>query len=259
MQKQPNEPGATRTQKCASCGHEWEQTCVLSPLKTLTLWRPELCPVCEARRVEEETVRQKQSEEREAEYARREKEKRVGEMDTPEGQANLGIPTVFHGAKFSDNPPTAGVIRRFFDKPETDQWLLLFNGPCGTGKTRQFYAAVRYCYIENIPCQWHKAGKLCREIQDDAIRDNRTNIVDKLGDFNGVLLIDDFGSEKPTEYTIAQLGQIISAREEWRRRTIITSNNSLADIMQRMNDRIASRLSGGKVLVFKGDDRRLKG
>lgn len=72
------------------------------------------------------------------------------------------------------------------------------------------------------------------------------------------LILDDFGAEKSSEFTIQSLYFIIDRRYSSMRTTIITSNLSLGQISEKVGDRIASRIAGMcKVIELKGRDRRL--
>lgn len=82
-----------------------------------------------------------------------------------------------------------------------------------------------------------------------------------------VLVLDDFGAERMTEWAREQLLLILSERYDQHRCTIITSNFSLGELAQRINEhandpsgeRIASRIAEVCVRVHvDGEDRRLK-
>lgn len=81
-----------------------------------------------------------------------------------------------------------------------------------------------------------------------------------------VLVLDDFGAERVTEWAREQLLLILSERYDQHRCTIITSNFSLGELAQRISEsaddpsgeRIASRIAEVCVRVhIDGDDRRL--
>lgn len=81
-----------------------------------------------------------------------------------------------------------------------------------------------------------------------------------------VLVLDDFGAERVTEWAREQLLLILSERYDQHRCTILTSNFSLGELAHRISEstddpsgeRIASRISEVCVRVhIDGDDRRL--
>jgi DNA replication protein DnaC len=70
------------------------------------------------------------------------------------------------------------------------------------------------------------------------------------------LVLDDYGSEKSTDWTAETIFTIIDDRIAQMRPTIVTSNLTLADI-DRADPRLASRLGGMICVELKGADRRL--
>jgi hypothetical protein len=73
------------------------------------------------------------------------------------------------------------------------------------------------------------------------------------------LIIDDLGTEKPTDYVRQAIYFIINEREQWQRQTIITTNFRLEDIDRQYDSRISSRISGMcDVRELKGKDRRVE-
>jgi DNA replication protein DnaC len=60
------------------------------------------------------------------------------------------------------------------------------------------------------------------------------------------LVLDDLGSEKATEFSIAALYLVIDRRDREDLPTIITTNLTLEEIEERLSARIASRLAGWK-------------
>jgi len=73
------------------------------------------------------------------------------------------------------------------------------------------------------------------------------------------LILDDLGTEKPTEYVKQAIYFIINEREQWQRQTIITSNFSLEQIDAQYDSRISSRISGmADIREMRGKDRRVE-
>lgn len=74
-----------------------------------------------------------------------------------------------------------------------------------------------------------------------------------------ILMLDDLGAEKPTEWVLQTLYLIIDRRYRHMKKTIISSNYTLDQIAKRLDDRISSRIAGMcQVIQIKGKDRRLK-
>lgn len=73
-----------------------------------------------------------------------------------------------------------------------------------------------------------------------------------------IVVIDDLGAEKMTDYVRQATYYIMNARESNLRPTFITSNFSIAQLNEQIDPRVASRIAGMcDVVEMKGKDRRL--
>lgn len=73
-----------------------------------------------------------------------------------------------------------------------------------------------------------------------------------------MLFLDDLGVEKVSDWSIQMLYLLIDRRYRDMKRTFISSNLSLNDIAEKLDDRIASRIVGMcNILKLTGKDRRL--
>lgn len=71
-----------------------------------------------------------------------------------------------------------------------------------------------------------------------------------------LLIIDDIGAEKPTDWVRERLLNIIDERYSNNLSTIYTSNCSLTEIHENLHGRIADRLKEAKSLHFQGTSKR---
>jgi DNA replication protein DnaC len=72
----------------------------------------------------------------------------------------------------------------------------------------------------------------------------------------GVLVLDDLGAEKVTDFSITTLYLIIDRRNRDLRPTIVTTNLSLQEIGEKIDGRISSRLSEMKIVHLALPDYR---
>ena len=170
------------------------------------------------------------------------------------------IPTRYLYVKTEDIPERIQKI--LFSIKESLRGLYLY-GKCGTGKTHVAYAIANYCHEKKLKTMFYSSTDLLREIKQDFDEDKKyvpsdqTNFAEILK-FNGLLIIDDIGSEKPTEWAIETLYAIINKRYEAVYPTIFTSNFTLEELAGRLGDRIVSRIAGScEVVELQGKDRRL--
>ena len=85
------------------------------------------------------------------------------------------------------------------------------------------------------------------------------DIAKTTADFRGVLILDDLGAEKTTDFVKEITYFILNERELNLLTTIITSNYSLNELNDRIDSRVSSRIAGMcEILKFTGKDKRIK-
>ena len=118
-------------------------------------------------------------------------------------------------------------------------------GTTGCGKTHLAAAVVNAMLQRGVPSMLLVVPDLMRQIRrgfdskDQAAIAN--DIMDAAKSIN-LLVLDDLGAEKAGDWTREQLFIIINARYEQQLPTIITTNCGTGDMIQRLQQRIVSRL-----------------
>jgi len=76
-----------------------------------------------------------------------------------------------------------------------------------------------------------------------------------------LLVLDDWGAERTTDYVLEAMERIVDNRYLYRRPTVITSNiRGIAEWIDRYGDRIISRMcEQGRIVELRGRDRRTGG
>lgn len=171
------------------------------------------------------------------------------------------IPTLYTEASIDD---LSGIdTERAIDALDAGHGVRI-SGPVGVGKT---YAAtaLRVAMLPKIACSigysliWTTSQDMLLRLKhtyDGGSKERASDVIDEMRDTK-LLLIDDFAAEQITEWTIAELGSIISYRINHCLPTIVTTNESIRSIGQ-WSPRISSRLSGFVGFDMKGNDRRAK-
>lgn len=168
------------------------------------------------------------------------------------------IPVRYRAAKLADE------VRETLNINPLHTGILL-HGKAGRGKTYQaailFRRAVRYAVDRSTPIasefQWHSAAGLFERIRNEQ---RRTNVirstVEQLVDAR-VLVIDDLGAERPTEWVRERLYEIVNARYESVRPIIVTTNLDPAQLEKQLGARITGRLMEVcEVVHLAGENRR---
>jgi DNA replication protein DnaC len=168
------------------------------------------------------------------------------------------LPPRYQKASLDDfTEARANAIRVWLEKP-TDG-LLLTGGP-GAGKT--YLAAAIFIAVVNsrkASIRFKRAAQLFQAIRDSYGQEDVSE-EEILGDYikPRFLVLDDLGAGSLSDHERRYTLEVIDRRLNAERPTIITTNLTLAEISDRMDERIASRLSGYTLLKFTGEDRRTK-
>lgn len=151
---------------------------------------------------------------------------------------------------FSELPPLA--------LPDwSESGVLLISGAVGSGKTHRACQILRDQIRGGARGLFCSAGRMILEIQRTYSGDENTAaVVDRYAAI-GVLVLDDLGTERPTDDALFRLGLLVDERWANCRPTIATSNLSLGDIAKVYGERLASRLGSGERVELAGKDRRV--
>lgn len=157
--------------------------------------------------------------------------------------------------------------RDWFDTVYDEEPLtvLYITGPVGAGKTGLAWSTMRHALVSD---NWTVDFANVRQLLSAARKSYSDNTTDPLDGLNNVnlLVLDDLGAERPTEWALETLATIIEERYQRGRYTIVTTNYTPAALVERLgtNDpilgqRIVSRLmESAKQIRLDGPDRRLK-
>jgi DNA replication protein DnaC len=152
--------------------------------------------------------------------------------------------------------------------PSVDRGIL-FMGPCGVGKTHLSVAVLReLSEKKGVPCLFYEFGSLLKEIQNSYNAVSQTSEMKVLAPIleADVLVLDELGATKPTDWVRDTMTQVINARYNDKRLTIFTTNyhdrpynqteETLAD---RIGERLRSRLyEMCRTVGIEGEDYRRK-
>jgi DNA replication protein DnaC len=167
-----------------------------------------------------------------------------------------GIPRRFAECSLSSYHPTGNdgsqfralnlAYRLVREYPAVERGLLL-TGPCGVGKTHLAVGIVRGLVEKGVPCLFYEFGGLLKEIQGSYNKVSNTSEMSVLSPVYQaeVLVLDELGASKPTDWARDTMTQIIGKRYNEKRLTVFTTN--YPDVRSRpseetLEDRIGVRL-----------------
>lgn len=140
---------------------------------------------------------------------------------------------------------------------------ILLTGGTGTGKTYLLSACINLCAEEGKSVLFTTAYNLNSLFLECHLSDVATKraVLDNLTDVD-VLAIDDLGTENVYKNVTAEyLFALVNERLMRNKQTFISTNLSLADIRERYDERIFSRLvdqNSTLIALLEGEDKRLK-
>jgi DNA replication protein DnaC len=143
---------------------------------------------------------------------------------------------------------------------------LLFIGPAGIGKTHLSVAVLRGLVEKGVPCLFYEFGALLKEIQDSynpASQSSELKVLAPVYEAE-VLVLDELGAMKPTDWIRDTMTQVIGRRYNDRKLTIFTTNygdERRQPSEETLEDRIGARLRSRlyemcRTVVVTGEDYR---
>lgn len=138
---------------------------------------------------------------------------------------------------------------------------LMFMGSTGTGKTHLSTAIARVVIEKGYEVLYDSAQNIVSAFEADRFKSGYGPYEPKADKYFecDLLIMDDLGTEFVNQFTVSCLYNLINTRQNKGLSTLISTNLDYADLTEKYQDRIFSRLVGcdSKVLLFVGDDRRL--
>ncbi|HMQ05361.1 MAG TPA: ATP-binding protein [Pyrinomonadaceae bacterium] len=149
--------------------------------------------------------------------------------------------------------------------PAVDQALLL-SGPVGVGKTHLAVSMIKGLSERGFQCLFYEFGSLLKEIQDSYNPNTKTSELTVLTPVltADLLVLDELGASKPTDWVRDTLSHIINTRYNEDRFTIFTTNyldDRLTEASETLEDRIGVRARSRlfemcRTVRMEGEDHR---
>lgn len=171
-----------------------------------------------------------------------------------------GVPAKYLAASLFTFDGSPGIRRAATAWAAEPAGNLYLWGGTGTGKT-YLAAAILREYVKGArrTAYFRTVADLIRDIRAtfdrDGGGDTEAELLDRYAGY-GLLVFDDLGAENSTDFSTSTVLNLIDRRGNGGKATVITSNMTLSEISDRLDPRIASRLSEGQAWHIPGPDRR---
>ena len=151
-------------------------------------------------------------------------------------------------SNFKTTPQTLeafNICREFVIRYKPNIKGLRLWGNYGTGKTHLITAIINNLLMKNVPCMFVVVPELLeylrQGIKNEETAQTATELISMAKKVD-VLVLDDLGAEKPSNWVKEQLFILINARYENQLTTLITTNLSTAELVEQIGQRIVSRV-----------------
>ena len=154
----------------------------------------------------------------------------------------MPIPPRYEHVQYDDVPLP---IRESFNTIKKLRRGIFISGGVGTGKTHTIYALKKQWDDNSTsPAPFFNTTELLREIKDDFDRPygEKRNTLESLIKNKSPLFLDDMGSEKVSEWVQETFYLLINHKYNECTPVIISSNYTLAELKERIGERVVSRL-----------------
>lgn len=130
---------------------------------------------------------------------------------------------------------------------------LVLAGPVGAGKTHAAVAAAREVFtLHRFDVTFLPVVELLDQLRPGGPADALAELCEV-----DLLVVDDLGSERPTDWTAERMFAVVNRRWLDERPTVVTTNLTGRELEQAVGARTYSRVVGGAVTVtIRGEDRR---
>ena len=148
-------------------------------------------------------------------------------------------------------------MREWYDR-KNSSWIYL-SGKVGTGKTLASCILARQWLIERGRVRFIRGCDFFSQLAEAEFGRGGGLSIKSLT-WPQILVFDDLGSEKPSDYTRSRLLALLESRHDRNARTIITSNYTFSELAERMgDDRVPSRLAQWcQIVTLKTTDYRFE-
>jgi chromosomal replication initiation ATPase DnaA len=123
------------------------------------------------------------------------------------------------------------------------EWSYTFWGNSGRGKTHLAIGLLRKFKIAGLDAACISVDKIFGELREaQVLNENEYRVIWKYGSMD-MLLLDDIGTERGSDWQLEKLKEILTNRERNQKKTIFTTNLTLDEFQERYGTMLTRRIS----------------
>lgn len=170
------------------------------------------------------------------------------------------IPKKYHNVSYETD--VSNVIKLETTKQIKNREGLYLWGEPGCGKTHIACALTKTLLEQGIDVMFLNTGDFLERVREEYNKvfedEEYKGLFREVMDFEGILIFDDIGAEKVSEWTRERLYLIVNKKWEDMYPMIFTSNCDIEVLSARLGDRITSRIAGMTTrIMIPGVDKRI--
>lgn len=159
--------------------------------------------------------------------------------------------------KWSSSSITFELLLDFISGNLEKKWMFL-TGTVGTGKTFTAIICAKIALLQEKSVYFTSVTKLLDDLRPDESSPGRSSAIMKRCLDADLLILDDIGHEKSSQWVREKLYIIVNERWNSMKATIFTSNFDIENTEKTISPAVHSRVRGESILVrFNDSDRRL--
>jgi DNA replication protein DnaC len=175
---------------------------------------------------------------------------------------NSNIPSrvdfVYVATNRSEEYITSALLWEILDKKDRGNNWIFFCGKAGTGKTFSAIFTVLLAVYKEMSAYFVNVTELLENMRPNRIQEDSAVVLLQKCQEVDVLVLDDIGHEKASDWVKERLYLIINSRWDKGKITVFTSNFAVERLKDMVSEAVYSRVKGDALEVFmKGEDKRI--
>lgn len=186
-----------------------------------------------------------------------ERNRNLGIISSIVDYSKHGIEKHLEHASFKDCHQSDEIQKKFKDCTLSKRGITILSGKNGIGKTYMSVCAMKEFVKRNASCRFISFPKMRMEwLEIKRASESELSFLESLCNCD-FLVLDDMGLTTPTESFLDFVYLLLDRRHQPPKTTIITTNLTGKEVIEKFGEAIFSRIASGHVFKMEGKDKRI--